>query len=356
MKIIRLSTFLDYGGIESKMANLSSFQDGNEWVFVAIGKGGIAESRIRGNKKTVFCFNLPHRIPSPITIFKLYRFFKEAKPQVVHSSGAEANFHGVIAAKMAKIPVVIAEEIGIAKQSKVAKLIFRLIYRLADFVLGESKAVTDNLRSNYAINTSKLKVVDNFTLFPKIELTTKASENSVFQLLTVSRLEPVKNIEGIIRVMQRLKSENYNIKYTIVGDGSSRYELLHLVKASALEKEIDWVGFQQKTLPFYLQSDLFILNSFSEGFSNALLEAMYCKKIVITTKVGAADEIIMNDKNGFTIDCNDDNQLYEMIKLVLHLSLEKQQQIQNAAHQSVVANYAIESHVAKLMSVYNLKS
>ena len=51
MKIIRLSTFLDFGGIESKMANLSSWNDENDWLFVAIGKGGEAEKKIKSNNK-----------------------------------------------------------------------------------------------------------------------------------------------------------------------------------------------------------------------------------------------------------------------------------------------------------------
>ena len=49
MKIIRLTTFLDFGGIESKMANLATFSDANQWLFCAIGKGGVAEKKILSN-------------------------------------------------------------------------------------------------------------------------------------------------------------------------------------------------------------------------------------------------------------------------------------------------------------------
>jgi len=51
MKIIRLSTFLDFGGIETKMANLSTYNDKeNEWVFVALGKGVEAEKKNPGKR------------------------------------------------------------------------------------------------------------------------------------------------------------------------------------------------------------------------------------------------------------------------------------------------------------------
>ena len=102
MKILRISTFLDYGGIETKMVNLSSIEDkNNDWIYCSLGKGGRAEENILRNGKRAICLKLPHKIPNITTIFKLYKFIKSEGPDVVHTSGEEANFHGVIAAKMA---------------------------------------------------------------------------------------------------------------------------------------------------------------------------------------------------------------------------------------------------------------
>ena len=91
MKIIRLTTFLDFGGIESKMANLATHSDDNKWIFCALNKGGFAEKKIVQNKKEVVCFNASYSIPSFRTILKLYFYFKKQKPDVVHCAGSEAN-------------------------------------------------------------------------------------------------------------------------------------------------------------------------------------------------------------------------------------------------------------------------
>lgn len=354
MKIIRLSTFLDFGGIESKMTNLSSFNDANEIIFCAIGKGGIAEKNILKNKKEVICFELPHQIPSFKTILKLYKFFKQRKPDVVHCSGAEANFHGVIAAKLANVRVIISEEIGISSQSKKAKLIFNFVYKLSDFVLGESKNVIDHLKINYKIKNEKLKVVQNFTLFTKFENNVEKSKNFFLNIVSVSRLEPVKNIEGIINTLFRLKSENYKFKYRIVGDGSLKENLTDLIDKLSLENEIELIGFQANPVDCYLKSDLFLLNSRTEGFSNSLLEAMYFKKIVISTDVGNAKEMIENGKNGFIIEKEED--LFEKIKFVFNLQKNEIEKIQNQAHQTIVKNFSIESHVNNLYKIYFLYS
>jgi glycosyltransferase involved in cell wall biosynthesis len=353
MKIIRLSALLDFGGIESKMANLSTFSDDNEWIFVAIGKGGTASQKIIKNKKAVICFHIPYKIPSVKTLYLIYQFLKKTKPDVVHTSGAEANFHGIIAAKLARIPVVVAEEIGISNQSKKAKLIFNYIYSLSNYIIAESEIVADHLRKNYNIDNKKLRVVPNFTLFPAIAI--HKNQNTVYSILSVSRLEPVKNISGIINVLHRLKLQNYQFQYTIVGEGSARKVIETLIKKLKLEREITCVGYQENPIPFYLNSDLFILNSYSEGFSNALLEAMYYKKIVITAHVGAAKEVIQEGKNGFIVGIDNQEELYQKIKKVYHLSQERTENIQNNAHQSVIEKYTIESHVANLLPIYTSK-
>jgi len=355
MKIIRLTTFLDFGGIESKMANLSSFSDDNEWIFCSIGKGGVAEKKIIQNKKEVICFNYSFKIPSIITIIRLYIYFKKQKPHVFHSAGSEANFHGVIAAKLARVPVIIAEEIGIPSHSRFAKIVFNFIYKFCDFVVGESQSVIDNLKHNYNINHSKLKVISNFAIFKNYETDSSLIDNSEFKIVSVSRLEPVKNIEGIIKVIEKLKQQKYSIKYDIVGDGSSAEILKELVKKLKLENEIAFIGFQEETQKYYLNSDVYILNSISEGFSNSLLEAMYLKKMCITTNVGAASEMIQNDINGWIIPVNDENELYQRIKKCIEINSETRKNIEDNAKSTVVNNFSLQNHINKLMHLYKTK-
>lgn len=355
MKIIRLTTFLDFGGIESKMANLSSLSDDNEWIYCSIGKGGTAEKQIAKNNKEVVCFYYSHKIPSILSIIKLYFYFKKQKPQVVHSAGSEANFHGVIAAKLAKVPVIIAEEIGIPSHSKLAITIFNFIYKWSDFVVGESQSVIDNLKSNYTIHQNKLNVISNFALFKNSNEAIFTTKSDEFRMVSVSRLEPVKNIEGIIKVVKILNQQKYVIKYTIVGEGSSKEALKELVKKLNLENEIEFVGFQKDTEKYYLNSDIYILNSFSEGFSNSLLEAMYLKKMCITTNVGAASEMIQNDRNGWIISVNNENELYLKIKKSIELNSETRKNIENNAKKTVIENFSLQNHVNTLMQLYKVK-
>ena len=256
---------------------------------------------------------------------------------------------------MAKVPVIIAEEIGIPSHGKIAKFIFSFIYKLADFVIGESQGVIDNLKNNYTINENKLTVIANFTLFEPSENNSFTNNNNAFKIVSVSRLEPVKNIEGIIRVVQKLKQDNIKIKYTIVGEGSSRTVLHDIVKKLDLEKEIEFVGFQKDATNYYQDSNLYVLNSFSEGFSNSLLEAMYLKIPSVTTNVGAASEIIKDGINGWIVTSNDEIELYQKIRICIGLGTAERIKIGNNAHKTVVENFSLQNHVNKLMQLYKVK-
>lgn len=94
MKILRLSTFLDFGGVETRLANISHVQDENEWVFVCLNREGKAAQIIKNNKKRVINLNTKPSIYSFKTFWKVFNILKMEKPDVIHTSGAEANFHG----------------------------------------------------------------------------------------------------------------------------------------------------------------------------------------------------------------------------------------------------------------------
>lgn len=354
MKVIRLSTFLDYGGIETKMANLSvsDFKE-IEWVFMAIGKGGDAEKKILNNNKQVICLNNAHKIPSVSALYTLYKIFKKLKPNVVHCSGAEANFHGVIAAKMAKIKIIISEEIGIANQSYKARVIFKFIYKLSDYVIGESKKVVDNLRIKYAIPENKLVVVHNFIdVNQKIEEHKIRTTSAVINIISVCRLEPIKNIFAVLNVIKKLKLNGHLVEYTIVGDGSLLDNLRNRAIALDLIDEVHFAGYQNNLKPFYENADLFVLNSFSEGFSNSLLEAMLMKVPSITTNVGAAQEFIKNGENGWIIERDNESSLYQSIVAFINLPESAQLAVGETAHTTVRDNFSLESHLNKLNKIY----
>lgn len=354
MKILRLTTFLDFGGIESKMVNLSTINDHqNEWIFIAIGKGGKAQKCILDNGKKVDILNLSYRIPSLVTIWKLYKYFKKEKPNVLHASGAEANFHGFFAAKLAGIPNIIVEEIGIPNHSRKAQIIFNYIFKRANFVVGESETVTKHISKTYGLREKQARTIHNFGIFNVDFSKIKRVQNSdAFQIIMISRLEPVKNIEGVIQVIENLVKDKIKIKLSIAGTGSLDEKLKKLVKEKGIENNVIFLGLITDPYPHLVNSDLYLLNSFSEGFSNSLIEAIYSKTLSLSTNVGAGEEIIEDGVTGFLVPADNQNALYDKLKNIIALTKEERCVIAEQGSKFVVENFSFKKHVEELMKIY----
>ena len=350
MKIIRLSTFLDFGGVEKRLSNVSAVQDKNEWIFCAINKGGQAEQEILKNKKKVFCLNLSYKIPNFETLFSVYKFIKHHKPDVVHTSGAEANFYGVLASRLAGVHKIVAEEIGTPNQSFLGKLIFSLVYKLSHSVVGNSLPVLDYLKKGNKVSDRKLCLIPNPVLFK--ELPNRKISNTVFKLISVSRLEKVKNIGQILKVVKGLRDKGIEIEYNIIGSGSLEDELKNKVEHLDLKSQVNFLGFNSNPYTYLLESDLYILNSFTEGFSNSLVEAMYSGTPSISTKSGSAVEIINHGENGWLVEVDNEDQLFSVIKHIINLKAEERQKVGDAGKRTIVENYSLDAHIKKLMSIY----
>lgn len=291
------------------------------------------------------------------TILKLYKYFRNEKPDVIHTSGAEANFHGFFAAKMANVPKIIVEEIGIPQFSKKAEFIFKYIFRRADFVVGESQVVTKYMSEKFNLPKEKAKTIHNFGLFnydfSKIHL---HKINNCFRILMVSRLETVKNIEAVLNTVSRLIKMDVNIHLSIAGVGSIENMLKNKAKELKIDNHVSFLGLIEDPYIYLLNSDLYILNSFTEGFSNSLIEAMYSKTASLSTNVGAAPEIIQPDINGFLIPADNENELFTKIREIMSLPREKLKEIGVAGHKTIVQNYSLDGHAKKLMEIYKIDS
>lgn len=353
MKVIRMAPNLNFGGIESRLVNISKDKtEIFEQIFVAIGKGGQALDDIKSNNKLVHNLNLKTKIPSIFTIMKIYIFLKKNRPDVVHTSGAEANFHGIIASKLANVPKIVGEEVGIPNQSGIAKFVFSIVYKFADCIIGNSTPVIEFLRTENKVDPKKLFKVSNPMVINNIPKLKKKGVPFIF--ITVSRIEPIKNINGIISAFTRLDN-TLNCELWIVGDGSELEKLKNQVNETGFSNKVKFLGYEKNPINVLAQADCFILNSFSEGFSNSLVEAMFAKLVCISTKVGAACEIIKDGKTGFLIEPDNITDLHKKMEEVKKLSIFERNKIGNLACEFVISEFNLKNHLLILKEIYQFQ-
>lgn len=165
--------------------------------------------------------------------------------------------------------------------------------------------------SNWGVPKEKIQVIYNaFEPFSLDEGKTDIRKELSLQgtvILSSGRFVPWKGFETLIQTMPRLLREIPDAVLYIIGDGPGKDRLL------ALSYELRQVGkvvllpaLPKKTLARYIKAaDIFILNTFYEGFSHQLLEVMSVGTPLITTIVGGNPELVESEKEGLLVQYND---------------------------------------------------
>lgn len=351
-KVIRLATILDFGGVERRFVNVSKLDLNSEKVFVSLSRGGWAEQEIRKNGCRVICLNRAPRILNLLLIFDLIKLFKKEKPSVVHCSGAEANAHGLIAAWISRVPLRIGEEIGFPNHNFLYRYFFKWVYQKAHVIVGISQAVCDRIVKLGEASSEKMKVVYNpvesFASFQK-ELSAKP------QLVTVSRLAPIKNLDVLIKVAEQI-NRTAPLHLHIVGDGPEKKSLMQLTESLGMANSVTFYGFNDNPKAILVKSDIFLLVSFSEGLGNSILEALACGLLCIVTNVGGTTEIIEHGVNGWLVDPHNETQIVQQLEKVLQLSEADKDRVRQQARKTIEDKFSTERHRKNLLDLYSFNA
>ena len=351
--VVNVMTSLNFGGVESQIqliarnVNLSKFNH----AFCSIGNGGSTQKTLKNLGMQADALGCNVKIPSISAIFALWRYFKKYKPQVVHLRGAEANFHGAIAARLAGVPVVIAEEIGIPNHSAKARRIFAWAYHYCDCIVAVAKAVKDSIIELGEATDDEIKVLYNPFSPKTFHLITPRIER--LKLAYVGRLEPVKNPIAAIDAVNLLEQQGIEAELYMVGDGSLRTLLNQHIKELNLTDKVKLYGFQESPFDLIKDCNFYLLPSLSEGLSLAVCEAMSAGLPVIASKVGGTAEIITHGKTGWLIQEPTAKALAEMIQFANRYNDDELQSIAIKGRDEVLQRFGIENYLNQLDELYD---
>jgi glycosyltransferase involved in cell wall biosynthesis len=166
---------------------------------------------------------------------------------------------------------------------------------------------------NFKPNQNK-KILDKFVITPG-----------------ASRVTKRKGLEFLIKAVKQLLPKYPNILLKIMGDGDEKENLVMLAKKLKLENNVQFLGRipREETANYYQEANVFILPSFNEGMSNAMLEALATGLPIIATETGGTKELVTEGENGFIVAMGSREDLAERIeRLILNPELcEKMSQV-----------------------------
>lgn len=169
-------------------------------------------------------------------------------------------------------------------------------------------------------------------------------------ILFVGAMEERKNISGILKISDILKSRDIDVKIVLIGNrgfGFNRFED-EIIKRKDRVLLIDYVP--EQDLPYiYNLAKIFLFPSFYEGFGLPLLEAMKCGLPVLAGKNSAQIEVVGD--GGLLFNSEDSNSFADNIILLLQDSQFYKEMKLKAVKQSKKFNPG--DGISKLIDLFN---
>jgi glycosyltransferase involved in cell wall biosynthesis len=246
-------------------------------------------------------------------------FLRKEKIDVVHTHDFYTNVFGMSAAAFARVPVRIASrrETG-GMRTSAQKQVERTAYRLAHTIVANAEAVRRQLIEE-GVGEEKIVTIYNGLdigrVTPRADLNRKEAlaalnlpqeEKRRFVTIVANLRHDVKDHPTFLRAAARVHEIVPEAAFIIAGEGELMDAMRSLAARLGLERDLFFTGLCIGKLAELLSlSDVCVLSSKAEGFSNSILEYMAASRPVVATRVGGAAEAIDDGETGFLVDVGD---------------------------------------------------
>lgn len=267
-----------------------------------------------------------------VTLTKLYRMMRRERPHIVHTHLAKAGFVGRIAARLARVPVVLHSSHGTIYQgyfspakTRLYLWLERLGGLLSTRIIASSPTLRDDLVRMKIISAGRIVIIpygfelDGLATQPRHAGTFRDSlgiPRDASVAGTVGRLVAIKNIPLFLEAVALARQQGVDVRPVIVGGGELRAELEARARELGLADVAVFAGWQPDLLAVYADFDALVLSSNNEGTPVSLIEAMAAGCPVVSTRVGGVADLVTDGVTGRVVDAGDREALASAIVAV----------------------------------------
>jgi glycosyltransferase involved in cell wall biosynthesis len=261
-------------------------------------------------------------------LWTLYRMMREFRPAIVHTHTAKAGVLGRIAARLARVPVVVHTYHGHVLRGYFGPL-KTSFFRCLEFVLARgstalvavSAAVKQDLVQLGVAPATLIRVIPlglELTALagalPRGGLRTEAGVPADAPLVgIVGRLVPIKDLPTFLEAAVLVQEQVPDVRFAIVGDGEERELLQQQSARLGLENRVFFHGWRRDMDAVYGDLDVVVNSSLNEGTPVALIEALAAGKPVVATRVGGTVDLLGDGARGALVPPSDPGALARAI-------------------------------------------
>lgn len=270
-----------------------------------------------------------------------------------------------VLAKLLGVSVLVSSrrDMGILRSAK-HRLAYKGVSRLYDAIITVSENVRQQCLERDRVAPRKVVTLYNGVDLKQIDTTetprlTRAAlgvSDTAPLITTVAHIRKIKGIDVLVRAAGEVHHKYPDAVFLVVGDVPEREldhfrELQNLCTQMRLDSVVRFVG-SSESIPAILKlSNVFCLPSRSEGFSNALIQAMACGLPCVATRVGGNDEAILEGLSGYLVENEDAIGIADKICALL-ASPKSASRMGQTGRKIVEANFSDECMRRNLVDLY----
>jgi glycosyltransferase involved in cell wall biosynthesis len=275
------------------------------------------------------------------SLWKMYRYFKKEKPDIVHSHTPKAGLIGMMAARMAGVKTRIHTIAGLRFMTsagmtrKILVRMEKLTAACATHVWPNSRSLKEYVLKNNLARPSKVEVIAegssngiDLARFNESVVQPEKLEEikgkigydpSLFYFVSVGRIVKDKGMEELSNAFARLYKENGKVRLLLLGDFEDEQDPVTPASREILMNHpgifrMGWTA----DVPYYLHlANVLVHPSYREGFPNVLLQAGAMNCAVICSRITGNVDIVDDGETGLICEVKDENSLFEKMKFAV---------------------------------------
>lgn len=302
----------------------------------------------------------------PLNLFRILRYFRFHRPQLVHTQLEFSDILGTLAARILGIPSVSTIHIldkSAEKKSKAMRL--KLRWFMLEKFCSRIIAVSEKTRSHH-LKTGGLDPKKVITVYNGIDISrfTETHESDITKtkqvlhlpldnriIITVAVLREPKGIQYMIQALPKILEQIPDIHYLVVGDGAYGTILKDLSASLSVQDHITFAGHRTDIPNLLACSDIFVLPTLGDALPTVLIEALAAGKPIVASNVGGVPEIIENGVNGVLVPPGDPPSLADACLQLLKNKKQASQMVL-AGGQTVWQRFNVDAQIEQLSKIY----
>jgi len=266
-------------------------------------------------------------------LYRMWKIFKEAKFDIVHAYLFDPSIYAPLAARLAGVKAVVTSRRNYDDWMRWRHITAQKIANFfTDKIFVNSQCVKKLVMQQEGLKDKK--VLNIYNSIEKGKFYKSSNEQNVIKkqmgkqlgiqesdmiVLMLAKFKKSKGHEFLLEAAKKVCQDQdlANVKFLLVGKGPLQHSIRQKAKELGINDKVIFAGETYTPAHMIAMSDVCVLSSIREGFSNALMEYMAAAKAVVVTDVGGNGELIRNGENGVLVRKKDREALSEAIKGLL---------------------------------------